>query len=540
MCNYYGDSALDLNAKPFFETDDQKRNLLSGLPQKIACFEKLSDDDKTDWFNCKPDCASLTDGIYATSPQCGDSAFFRFTRGGARSVIYDLGCLCAVDGAKVGVLKENATAVKAPARICVQLSENGTDWQTVGEITNLVSDKESDIIRKEIALDKAYKARFAKFTFPVTVHVFIDQFELFGTRNGANACEIVADSPDSSDYPDVYCTEKQLGAKDVLLAYFCLEGKDPISKEIFLPHVAYIDKGEIKDTLFDSYLFLPYVAFLYDRYDKRPLTKKDWQFYIDQQYLEGFNMDALDAAAAEVGEKLGIKDYKVSVFLSIFYPVTKVKDFGIVDGKNLDLSLLEDRKAALKWFIDEQLKGFYAKKYEHITLNGFYWFTEEINYGDLQLLELLRYTTDYVREKNLITTWIPYFHATGYDDWRHLGFDMACYQPNYAFNQAIPDVRLFDAAKTAKLLGMCIELESGGTENWNVERIKKYYAAGALTGYMKEAAHMYYQGGVPGDFYAAYKSDEEYLHSVYDDTYKFIKGTFDPNTVKFNEEDLLK
>ncbi len=535
---YYGDASVDKNAPAFFETDNQRRNLLLGLPQKIKVYERMAEETKNDWNNCKADCKSLTDGIYAQKAECGDSAFFRFTGGGARSVIYDLGCICAVDSAKIGVLKENATAVRTPARVCIQLSENGDDWQTVGEITNLVSEKEADIIRKEIEFGKAYKARFARFTFPVPVHVFFDQLELFGCRNGENAQTIVADKPEDSDYPDCYCTAKQLGAKDVLLAYFCLEGKAPITKEIFLPHVAYMEKDEIKDTLFDSFLFLPYVAFLYDRYDKRPLTKKDWQFYIDQQYLDGFNMDALEAAAAEVGEKLGIKDFKVSVFLSILYPVVKVKEFGVVDGRNLDFSLLEDRKTALKWLIDEQVKGFKAKNYKHITLNGFYWFTEEINYGDLQLMELLKYTTDYVRDMGLITTWIPYFHASGFDDWRHLGFDMACYQPNYAFNQAIPDVRLFDAAKTAKLLGMCIELESGGTDKWNIERMKKYYAAGALTGYMKDAAHMYYQGGVPGDYYTAYKSDDEYLHSMYKDTYDFIKGKFDPNTVKFNEEDL--
>lgn len=534
--DYYGDSTLDLNAPPVFENSNERINLLAGLPQKIKAYERLDEEVMTDWFNCKADCMSLTDGKFAEVANCNDVSFFRFTKGGARSVIYDLGCVCAVESARIGVLKDSPSAVYPPARVCVQLSENGTDWQTVSEISNFASDKEADIIRKEADFGKVYKARYAKFTFSVAVHVFFDQFELFGCRNGSGET-IVPDNAGETDYPNKYCTTDQLGAKDVLLAYFCLEGKEPINKDIFLPHVAYMENGEIKDTLFDSFLFLPYVAFLYDKYDKRPLKKKDWQYYIDQQYLNGFNMDALEEAAAEVGEKLGIKDFKVSVFLSILYPVVSVNEFGEVNGKNLDFSLLEDRKAGLKWLIDEQVKGFKAKNYKHITLNGFYWFTEEINYNDLQLMELLRYTTDYVRDMGLITTWIPYFHATGFDDWRHLGFDMACYQPNYAFHKEIPDVRLFDAAATAKLLGMCIELESGGLEPWNIEKMKKYYAAGAVTGYMKDAAHMYYQGGVPGDFYYSYESDDEYVHSMYEDTYKFIKGEFDPKTVKFDTEE---
>ena len=532
--NYYGDFSIDKSENPNFTKRDDRVNLLLGLPQKIKNYEALEKDRMTDWFNTPASSPELTDGKYATNPQCFDPAWFHFTDGTVRSVMYDLGGICAVDGARVGVLKEDSTAVWPPARICVLLSENGEDWQTVCELTGFTSPDSSAIIRREADFGKSYRARYVKFTFTLICHVFIDEFELFGCRNGDNAESLVPDEACLTDFPDKFASTEQLGAKDVLLAYFCHDKISPITKEIFLPHVAYMQGDEIKDTLFDSFLFLPYVAFLYEGYNKRPLKKADWQRYIDTQFLDGFNMDALDAAAKEVGENLGINDFKVSVFMSILYPVTSVSEFGEIDGKNLDFKNLEDRKIALKWLIDEQLKGFYAKKYEHITLNGFYWFTEEINYADEQLLALLKFTTEYVREKGLITTWIPYFHASGFNDWRHLGFDIACYQPNYAFNQSVPDRRLFDAASTAKLLGMCIELEIGGTEDWHIERIKKYYAAGAKTGYMKDAAHMYYQGGIPGEYYKAYKSDDPKLHSVYDDTYRFIKGEFKPDEVEFN------
>ena len=122
-----------------------------------------------------------------------------------------------------------------------------------------------------------------------------------------------------------------------------------------------------------------------------------------------------------------------------------------------DFTVLEDRIAALKWLVDEQERRFCEKKYKNLQLSGYYWFTEEIDYEDSQLLEMIRFTTDYIRSKKMITTWIPYYLASGYNDWRRLGFDMACYQPNYAFRQDIPEERLYDAADTAKLLGMCIE-----------------------------------------------------------------------------------
>ncbi len=513
--------------------DCERKNLLLSLPQNIKNYENIIEERRTEWFNSPAACTRLTDGVYASEANCFDEACFHFTDGCARSIIYDLGAVCAVDGAQIGVLKEDSTAVRPPVRVCVLLSENGNDWQTVCEISGFSSEKENDIIRKSVDFSKKYRARYVKFTFCIVCHVWIDQLELFGTECASGASGITPDTVNDTDFPDRYASYDRLGAKDVLLAYFCHERISPITKEIFLPHVAYIENGEIKDTLFDGYLFLPYVAFLYEGYKKRPLQKKDWQHYIDTQFIDGFNMDALDEAAKEVGKALDIKDFKVSVYMSILYPVTEVREFGEVNGKKLDFALLEDRKSALQWLIDEQYARFTAKKYKHLDLKGFYWFTEEINYADEQLLSLLRFTTDHVRELGLITTWIPYYHASGYNDWRHLGFDLVCYQPNYAFNQSVPDSRLFDAASTAKLMGMCIELEVGGTADWNIERIKKYYAAGAITGYMKEAAHMYYQDGVPGIYYAAYKSKDENLHSVYNDTYRFIKGTFKADEIEF-------
>jgi hypothetical protein len=209
-------------------------------------------------------------------------------------------------------------------------------------------------------------------------------------------------------------------------------------------------------------------------------------------------MDALEAAVADTKTALGNNDYKVGVYLSILYPVASQTSFGEVNGKKLDFSKLEDRKAGVKWLIDEQVKQFKAKGYQNLELRGFYWFTEEIDFDDEGLLDLIKYTTDYVRKLKYFTFWIPYYQASGYNKWQEVGFDLACYQPNFAFNYSIPDSRLYDAARTAKMLGMCIELEIEGVSHTAVDRLKKYYKVGAETGYMTEAIHMYYQGGMPG------------------------------------------
>lgn len=540
MCPYidfYGDFTLEKTEPKSFPISKEKKNLLLGLPQKIKNVDTIPEMHTSEWFNTPASSPQLTNGVRAKEAECHDEAFFHFTNGCARTILYDLGAVCAVSGACVSILREDAVGVGVPPRFSVYLSEDGEGWTLAGNISGFSSDSSPAIIRKSVDFEKTYKARYVKFAFNVAVHIWVEQLEIFGCTDLEGAFDIVPDPINENEFPNKYASTSALGSKDVLLAYICHDNIAPISKEVFLPHVAYMENGEIKDTLFDGYLFLPYVAFLYDRYTKRPLTKENWQHYIDTQFIDGYNMDALEAAAEEVGEKLGIKDFKLSVYFSILYPVVSVSEFGIVDGKNLDFSKLEDRKAGLKWLIDEQYRRFNEKNYKHLDLKGYYWFTEEINYADNQLLELLRFTTDYVRGMNLITTWIPYFHASGYNDWRNLGFDVVCYQPNYAFNQSVPDERLFNAASTAKLTGMCIELEVGGTEDWHIERIKKYYAAGAITGYMKDAAHMYYQGGVPGVYYDAYKSQNPELHSVYNDTYRFIKGEFKADEIEFNMED---
>lgn len=72
---------------------------------------------------------------------------------------------------------------------------------------------------------------------------------------------------------------------------------------------------------------------------------------------------------------------------------------------------------------------------------------------------------------------------------------------------------------------MCVELEIGGIKPDDIERYKCYLDAGAETGYMN-TIKMYYQGGVPGEFYRSFISDDPLVRSVYDDTYLFAKEKY--------------
>lgn len=529
--SYYGAVKIPEITEPTYWSEsepdyDKKINLLAGLSYQIKADDTIDGTYATTQYNSTIDNTALTDGAYSTSATYSASQWFRFTRALGRTVYFDLKNTSAVSGYSFGFLKEDSTGVKLPDYVVVYASENGNDWMEIAKINKITSDKASDIVRVTGNFKETYRARFIKVYFPVATHIYADEFEIYGTKKVGNAKAITPTASEEKQYPNKYASPEEFGnIHDVLLSYVSPD-INQITKEQYLPYVAYIEDGKIKDTLFDSYLYLPYVKYLYDGSKKKPLTKADWQKYVDYQFEDGINLDALEAAVGETKAALGNSDYKVGVFFSILYPVSTQTAFGEVNGRNLDFSKLADRKAGIKWLIDEQVKKFNAKGYKNLELKGFYWFTEEIDFGDEGLLDMIRYTTDYVRQLKYFTFWIPYWQASGYNRWQELGFDLACYQPNFAFNYTIPEKRLYDAAKAAKLLGMCIELEIEGVSYNAVDRLKTYYRVGAETGYMTDAIHMYYQSGMPGSIYNAYKSTDPYVHSLYKDTYLFIKGKF--------------
>lgn len=328
-----------------------------------------------------------------------------------------------------------------------------------------------------------------------------------------------------------YVTGDKYGVHDTLLTYICSDGiSNRLSKKRLLSSIAYIKDGQIKDTLFDSFVILPSPNYLYNYgaadWGMKPLTKADWLNYItNEQFAKDVNVDAIDAAVGETKQALGRSDYKATIFMSLFYPVKSVTSFGEVNGKNLNLNNIADRKAAVKWMVDEQIRQFTARNYQNLRLGGFYWFPEAIEPTDMEVAEILKDVTDYVRSKNCITTWIPYHGAPGYDKAHELGFDLACMQANY-FGDGAPNAggkeRL---AKTDTLikkrkLGFCIEL--GGGDKKAIAILKDYLSVGAELGYIN-AYHMYYLGGGPNEVEKMANSAKPEIRSGYDELYKFIK-----------------
>ena len=535
--DYYGDTDIPEITEPEYwdpsESDyAQERNLIAGLPQQIEQLAPFSAEVATTFYNSKEDAAMLTDGKFAGQAAYSDPAYFRFTGGLGRTILYDLGRESAVSSFAGSFLYELSTAVGLPRRLLIKASQNGVDWQTIHVTEAFKTGETAARVEVAEAFAQTYRARYIKFVFPVNTHVYCDELAVYGTKRiPDDAVDIVADAVEVAVYPDKYITPDDfLGVNNMLLSY----NHDPASAsggkttaEEYMPFVGYYDRGgKLADTFFDSFLFLPYGAYVNE--ENGDFTA--WNAYVDNVFAEDANVNALSEAAGRVSEGLG-RDVRVSVFFSILYTWPDKTSFGDVDDDGVieDFSKAEDRKKAIKWIIDEQLSRFEAGGYDNLDLLGFYWYEEQVTYTDPHELELIRYASDYVHSLGYKLMWIPWYCAPGYTDWKELGFDMACMQPNYAFSGQATVERLYDNAETTRRLGMCVEIEIGQYDaQADILRYKEYLAVGAETGYM-DAVKCYYQAGMPGAFYAAWKSADPFVNSVYHDTYLFAKGKYDSN-----------
>lgn len=523
---------------PKGEQNDQSINLLLYKKPYVISKEPISIDHSTEYYNSIVALPRLTDNRFGTKATYSDDALAHFTRATERSVYFDFGYLSAVTSLKYSFLNDNSSGVFAPGELFLYLSDDGAKWELVSMV-KLAPSGSSVYCRGESKLKKTYIARYAKFVFEVSSHVFCDELQIYGTKAIPEGASNIVHTPEDGKEKELgYMTpDKFLGVNNVMLSYHCLPDgsihseNGLITVEEYLPYVGYYDTdGKLIDTFFDAFLYLPYTKFNYDDISH---TLDGWNFYLDDIYYPGRNMDALDQAVSQAKKKLSIPDYKCTVFTSILYTWTKMDDgtwntFGDIngDGKPESFDALENRKKAIKWLIDQEYQRFLENNYSNLTFGGFYWFEEAVSVHNEDERALIRFASDYVHSLGLKLFWIPYYCASGYNQWAELGFDVACMQPNYMFgNSGNPDVLKLTADKT-RMLGMCVEIEMNSVSNADeVRRYMQYLEAGAKYGYM-HAVKMYYQGGVPGAFYHAYLSQDPNQRSVYDFTYLFAKEKF--------------
>ena len=281
-------------------------------------------------------------------------------------------------------------------------------------------------------------------------------------------------------------------------------------------------------------------------YDKTNPTKAiDWTSYVEDTFYKGKNVDALETAMGRAKQELNKPDAKAGVFFTILYPGSESgKNFGSLGGRELDFSKLEDRKYAIKWIIDEQLRLYNERGYQNLDLVGFYWLEEYLRADELiaQDRQLFYYASEYLHSLGLKFIWIPYYQSSGYQEWKRLGFDAVCMQPNMYWQSMADPTRVTKCATECSTLGMGVEIEIDGRALTSAEYYNRYldYLEGCMKKGAMDSIKMYYQDGMPGVYYRSWESSNSRARSIYDLTYKYAKGTLTQADIDNNRSDELK
>ena len=463
----------------------------------------------------------LTDGKTAKSNSMSDSAWTEFYRGTAVEVTVDLGEVMAVSGATLGELQYRSAGIWCSRYLEIYVSENGTDFGLVGksENENLITHTQQKRVEFKVTLDKTYKARYVRAVFSSDVFTYVDELSIYGSKDVSGAVSA----------EKTVITEKEIGGDIDGINSICLMyTATNYTPETIKPYFAYVDKsGKVVDTMFDAMLFLG-----------MPVTSSD-DGYMRQQDMKNFvsvamgantNMGALNTVVGQLKNELGLEDdFKYPIFFSVPNIGIYSDSFGEINGKSVSSNNLENRTEIVKWYIDYVEEQFKASNFDNLTIKGFYWFAESIDYArSTYEPELVKNFNDYSHEKGYKTMWIPFYSAAGIDVAKDLGFDSVTMQSGYAFNggeevgNATPQA-CKDAAVTAKRFGLNgLEFEVDCYVNEYAKRFEKYVNAAYGAGLLDNGMITMYQAG--DHLYQSSKGI--FSRSVYDLTYEFISGKY--------------
>ena len=243
-------------------------------------------------------------------------------------------------------------------------------------------------------------------------------------------------------------------------------------------YVTYTNEQGVETWFFDAFLFLEFadygegsnmVSFATGYKDPSgtllsSATKYDWENLINYFFSKGHQLYALDETIGDAISRLGAPAYKRRVVITIPEPIrnqdssnasSSTTYWGRVSGVTLDFSRDADRVKACKWYIDRVRQLFDRANFQNIELAGFYWIAEKSTHTST----ILPQVADYLHKFKYTFNWIPYYTADGYAQWSQWGFDYAYLQPNYFFNESVPESRLQEACRLGAGANMGMEME---------------------------------------------------------------------------------
>lgn len=217
----------------------------------------------------------------------------------------------------------------------------------------------------------------------------------------------------------------------------------------FDPYIALDRNDETFDWLFDGFLFLEIrdgEKSFFGSHGSIPANKEDWTSYIEKFVAPNLNMSALNDQI-EVQKSKGRETSlfeKRKIIIGIPEAKEGQKNWGSLNGKNLDFDLEEDRIVAYKWFVDYAIERFNSQNYQNLELVAFYWIQE-----GTRIENTIEAMSEYVHGKNYFFYWIPHFVGANNvnNNWQVLGFDRAYLQPGYFYRTDTDYWRLAESAQ---------------------------------------------------------------------------------------------
>ncbi len=538
----------------FGDETDRGDNIAKGLSYTVFTGEPIeysyaNYSEDADGFD--KNSGQLTDSVTALSDG-NSNGWYRSFRGKSRIVQFDLGQESSVMSVTAGFFQNSPAGIYAPRYINIFLSQDGESWQCVhnentGFDLTAVQPVRYDF---EKVFKKSYAARYVRVEYCCDIIAYCDEIGIYGFRTLFGDEQPL--SPDK-DGADGEYTQSVAGAKDIIKIYNGYLESDPEkalnTSEEFLPYLAYLDReGRISDTLFDAVALVPchtdYPSGgrLVKTNGKQGGIMSDWDLYYDLTFGADRDLYHLDHAAETVFSALG-KSQKLGVFLTVPFPTVIGGEFGDIDGDGAAeyCSTLEERLAIVKWYMKKCVDGFENAGFQNLTLSGFYWYREEVNYSETDhehlLVQGFNTFADFLGVETLFD---PFYLSTGFDHWQELGFDGAVMQPNFAFRSSrdyFSVEMLEEFAFTAKKYELGVEIETDEPSYFKGDQyleagrnFESYLYYGAKTGYI-DAVKTYYQGAGPGTFFDLCHADTStpkglYLRRLYELLYGFIKGNY--------------
>ncbi len=489
---------------------NKEQNLakLEGVEFQIAHFDPMNSSNTS---SPKKKISLLNDGRYHGNL---NTDYFISQRAGGRHIVCDLGHIMSVSGATFSFYDKYTWGVSTPPVYYVSLSENGTDWTTVYSYYKENYGKELLIEdTHNIKFSDTYKARYVRLTFAtmpngtISSSVYLGEFEVIGKKNPEGAVTAIEDD---SPYGKYVSTEKY-GIENLLFAPITDGyGKHCTDLHVMSEESAYIYLSTFDENGKANGVFMDSIAFstrgdLNNHQNRNECV--DW--FLDELFYKGLNLDAVENAKERLNNELGTND-KVKIWICVNAPA-KGDTFN-----GASVTTVEQSNECLKWQVDEIIKRFNEQNYKNLEFVGFYWQFESVR-TEMDI-DTMIFLNNYVHEKGYLTFWCPYYTANGIWLNQHVGFDIACLQPNYMFYDTDP-TRCATTGELAKLYGMCveIEIEGGVISDETLELYRAYLQTGYEIGYMN-SIKVYYQGGLPGAYVQGYKKDVENDKAMYKET----------------------